>query len=139
MRLVYIAGPYRSKTVHGVTQNIARAKAIGDIVIRMGHYPLIPHKNTELCEGLADDDFFIKGTMEMMLRCDAVLVTPMWEASSGTRGEIIAAHQNSIPVFFSPHDLKTWLEDDTFTDGYVFSLHGAVQLIKEIESKKNES
>lgn len=139
MKLFYIAGPYRAKTVHAVGENIRRAKELGDKVIRLGHYPAIPHKCTEFCEGLADDQFFIDGTMLMMERCDGVVVVDNWEKSTGTRGEIWRANELDMPVFFNLHDLSVWLEDGSFTQTYTMLLNKAIQHIKDINTFKNLS
>jgi nucleoside 2-deoxyribosyltransferase len=99
MKLVYIAGPYRAPTTWGVDQNIHRAREIGAIVAGLGAYPIIPHSNTAHMDGAADDVLWLAGTLELMRRCDAVVVAPRWERSTGTRAEIDEAMRLEIPVF----------------------------------------
>lgn len=102
MRLVYIAGPYRSKigSREEVDLHIATATQIGSLVAEKGDYPIIPHKNTEHFERFTalKDEFFLDGTLEAMRRCDAVVLCPGWRNSTGTQGEITEANRLGIPV-----------------------------------------
>lgn len=101
MPVVYVAGPYRAKSQSGVDMNITAAKHIGLLAIRKGWAPIIPHANTQgldLCDPTISDEFWLAATMELMRRCDAVVLVPGWEASSGTLAEIAEARRLSLPV-----------------------------------------
>ena len=50
---------------------------------------------------------WLEGDLEMLRRCDAVLVVPGWEKSSGTRAEIAEANACGIPVFYALEALQT--------------------------------
>lgn len=116
MMLIYIAGPYRhvegGKTVE---QNILAARRTGLQVIQLqlNMFPVIPHLNTanmELDAPEIGDEYFLKGTMEMMRKCDAVLLTD-WRAydkSVGTQKEVTDAYYRGIPVFPRVEDLVAW-------------------------------
>jgi len=99
MKVVYIAGKYRGPNPWAVVQNIRAAEEVAAKVIRAGHMPLTPHKNTAHMEGLADDAFFLAGTMELLRRCDAVLLVPGWSRSVGARLELVEANRIGLPVF----------------------------------------
>lgn len=102
MKLAYIAGPYRGKTKEEVEENIQCARAVGRWVARKGYYPIIPHSNTALFDFTApdlDDEFWLKGTMAAMEKCDIVVVCPGAEYSSGTKAELIRAKELHIPIF----------------------------------------
>ena len=99
MKVVYIAGKYRGKTPWEVEQNIRAAEDVGAKVIAAGHMPLIPHANTRHMEGLADDAFFLAGTMELLRRCDAVVLVPGWSTSVGAKAEVVEAQRLDLPVF----------------------------------------
>lgn len=116
MMLIYIAGPYRhvegGKTVE---QNILAARRAGLQVIQLqlNIFPVIPHLNTahmELDTPEISDEYFLKGAMEMMQKCDAVLLTEpyAYDKSVGTRNEMHNAHYHGIPVFSDIEDLVTW-------------------------------
>lgn len=102
--LIYVAGPYRAATRDDIARNIDAARVVGISAAALGWFPVIPHANTAHMEldlpGLGDD-FWLAGTLEMMERCDAVVLVPGWQNSAGTRGEIIRAEELGIPVFRS--------------------------------------
>lgn len=66
-----------------------------------GWFPVIPHSNTGHLDKKAKrpDEFWLEGTMEMMRRCDAVLLCPGWTTSSGTKAEIREAQALGIPIY----------------------------------------
>ena len=100
--LIYVAGPYRAATRDAIAQNIDAARVVGISAAALGWFPVIPHANTahmELDLPELGDDFWLRGTMEMMERCDAVVLVPGWQNSAGTRGEIIRAEELGIPTF----------------------------------------
>lgn len=100
MKLVYVAGPYRAPTEFGVLENIRNAEALALRVWKAGAACICPHKNTAFFGGAADDSVWLAGDIEMMIRCDAVIVTDGWHRSSGTRDEIRIAKERGIPVFY---------------------------------------
>lgn len=113
MKLVYIAGPYRAKTTVGVKRNIERAESVGMYIATSGRgilYPVIPHTNTAFWDGLRDAQYFVDGTLEMMRRCDAVMIVPGIDISQsvGTIGEIDDAKRTGLPVFTDYQKLWEW-------------------------------
>jgi hypothetical protein len=111
MRLVYVAGRYRAPTTWERDCNIQAARRVGAEVARLGGYPVIPHSNTSHFDGLCDDKFWLDGTLELLRRCDAVILARGWEQSSGTRAEKAEAEMLGIPVFDNLPDLEWWLND----------------------------
>lgn len=82
-------------------------------VWKLGHAALCPHANTMFfqdADGCADE-VWLDGDLEMLKRCDAILVTPDWQRSSGARKEVQYATELGIPVFFNIEELKVWLDD----------------------------
>lgn len=111
MKLVYVAGPYRGPTPHAVQLNIECARRVGVLVAKAGLMPVIPHANTGGLEFVAPDigdEFWLEGTLEMMRRCDAVVLCPGWEQSAGTRAEVAEADRLGIPVFQTVTRLIEW-------------------------------
>lgn len=109
MKLVYVAGPYRAETREGVAQNVAAARHVGRLCVQKGWFPVLPTVNTAHLDhdfpGLADDQYWLDGTMEMMRRCDAVVLVDGWQYSSGAKAEIEEARKMDLKVYMSSHVL----------------------------------
>ena len=101
MRLVYVAGPYRSKYGRiGVALNILRARRIARKLWKLGLAVICPHMNAALFDGTMSEDAFLAGDLEMLVRCDAVVMMPRWEHSEGSSIELIIARKRGIQAFF---------------------------------------
>lgn len=109
MKVVYVAGPYRAPTEHGVLQNIRNAEDVALMVWACGAACICPHKNTAFFGGAADDAVWLKGDLEILRRCDAVVCVAGWKRSAGATGEVHFAHELHIPVFETIEDLRSWL------------------------------
>lgn len=105
MQLVYIAGAYRGSSAWQTEQNIRQAELCGLEVAEMGAMPVIPHTMTRYFDGTVTHQFWLAGTLELMRRCDALLIVPGWENSAGTKAEIAEAERLRIPVFYDSSDL----------------------------------
>ena len=111
VKVVYVAGPFRGPNAWEIEQNIRRAEELGLAVWRMGAAAVIPHCNTRFFQGAAPDEVWLKGDIEILKRCDAVILTEDWQRSSGARGEREFALRQGIPTFYTLADLKEWLEE----------------------------
>lgn len=100
MRLVYIAGAYRAPTPWGVEQNIRAAEDLAVKVHAAGMFAVCPHANARHMEGGdITDAHMLTGTLELMRRCDAVILVSNWRTSSGALAEVAEAMRIGIPVF----------------------------------------
>lgn len=121
MKVIYVAGPFRSSSQHmpgqqdswGIQNNVMRAMALGLEVWRLGHAAVIPHANTMFFQNAAKDEVWLDGDLAILAKCDAVLMTPDWERSTGARAEKQYADERGIPVLFSIDDLKAYLKVQT--------------------------
>lgn len=114
-RLVYVAGPFRPKTAHDQWEqweNIRRAAALALQVWKLGASCICPHLNTAFFEGAAPSDVWLDGDLVQLARCDAVLMTPDWQRSSGAKAEHEFAKARKIPVFYDVETLASWLKAD---------------------------
>lgn len=109
MRVIYIAGAYRAKTTWERDRNIHAARLRGAEVVSLGAMPLIPHSNTSHMDGLAEDQFWLDGTLELLRRSDAVFTVEGWARSVGATGEVREARARGIPVFHELYELGSWL------------------------------
>jgi hypothetical protein len=106
-RLIYIAGALNAEAISYII-NMHKMIKFAKEVREEGYAVFVPC--LDFLEGLVDggmtyDSFFNNGQV-VLLRCDAVAVTPGWEASKGTKREIALAIENNIPVFFNTKDLN---------------------------------
>lgn len=120
MKLIYIAGPYRPYTCAdgtwvGTPMNIRNAEVTAVNLVnalgRYGLFPVVPHLNTRDFENQVeqnDDQYFLDGTMALLERCDAVLLTMPGAdvVSVGTKAEVHRAHQLGIQVYRSFDSLR---------------------------------
>ncbi len=120
MPVVYIAGPYRANSPWLVEQNIRAAETAMRAVVDIGMVPLCPHTMTRYMDG--SDDYWLAATLELMRRCDAVLLTypAAAEDSIGTRAEVDEALRIGIPVCSALDELMSMRESLARAGGYLF-------------------
>ncbi len=114
MKIVYIAGPFRGKTTWQVEQNVRHAETVGLEVARMGAMPMIPHTNTRFFDGELPDEFWLKGTLALLERCDAIVMVGQWQLSTGAMGELTWATEHNLPHFYEHHmdALSAWIRGE---------------------------
>lgn len=98
MQLVYVAGAYRAKTKIGEIINILKARKVAKELWKVGYAAICPHSNTALYKGLPDS-VWLDGDIEMLTRCDLMVLVPGWENSQGTLNEIDVAKVKGIPIY----------------------------------------
>jgi hypothetical protein len=107
--VIYIAGPYRGPSSWEIEENIRRAERLALDVWKLGAVGLCPHTNTRFYQGAAPDATWLDGDLELLRRCDGIIVTDDWQRSSGARAEVAFAQTQQIPVFLTLEDLAFWL------------------------------
>jgi len=118
-KVIYVAGPFRAVNPDGspdmfrVHQNVIRAMALGLEVWLRGAVALVPHANTWCYTGASGlaDQVWLDGDLELVRRCDAVLLTPDWVKSHGAYQEQAVAHSLNLPVFYTLGQLDAWLSE----------------------------
>lgn len=98
MKVYYVAGPYRADSERGVVENIRNAEAVAIQIWKTGHAALCPHKNTALFGGICPDEIWLSGGLELLRRCDGMVLVPGWEGSEGTKAEMQLAFDLGLPV-----------------------------------------
>lgn len=100
MKVIYIAGKYRGPNAWAIEQNIRAAEEVAARVWAAGHVALCPHSNARhMLPGLVSDDAACDGNLELLRRCDAVLLVSNWQDSAGARAEVAEAERLGLPVF----------------------------------------
>jgi hypothetical protein len=101
--IVYIAGPYRARTIFGVIWNIIRAYLVAVKYWQKGHVCICPHMNSALMNyfrGLNDDNIWLKGDLDILARCDKIVMSGDWLKSSGSRAELDYAIKYRLKVIY---------------------------------------
>ena len=109
MKLVFVSGPFRGANQWEQMCNVREAETLALEVWRMGAACICPHTNTAHFQGAAPDDVWLTGDLEILRRCDAVMVTPRWRQSVGARAELAEADYMEMPIFYNMADLRAWL------------------------------
>lgn len=100
--LIYVSGPY-SGTPEQTKNHIAAARQVSIKLWEMGHAVICPHLNTANFEldCKATYEQYIEGDLNMIARCDALVMLPGWEGSKGAKIEYSYASALDIPIFQS--------------------------------------
>ena len=112
MKVVYVAGPFRGPDHWAIAENIRNAERLALEVWRLGAACLCTHANTAHFQGAADDAVWLDGDLELLSRCDAILMTPDWERSSGARAERDFAAARGIPIFYALDALRAFVQGE---------------------------
>lgn len=102
--MVYVAGPIRAANAWEREQNIRRAEALALEAWKAGAAAICPHAMGRFYDD-GDYEMWIKGDLAIIARCDAVLVTPEWERSTGAKAEVAEARRLGIPVIHSAAEI----------------------------------
>lgn len=120
MKVIYVAGPFRARNANGTNsawgtqQHVMRAMELALEIWKRGHAAICPHANTMFFQDSAGcaDDVWLYGDLELLRRCDAVLMVPGWEKSQGATAEKEVAESRGIPVLLSMEALERFLVRD---------------------------
>jgi hypothetical protein len=114
--LLYISGQYNAPTFEGISKNIMEARKVAVNLWEQGFSVLCPHMNTahfEVDTQKVTHEDWLQGDLEMLLRCDAIIMLPDWEESAGAKIELNCAEQYKIPVYYWPdHPEISWFEQN---------------------------
>jgi len=108
MVLVYVAGPYNSKTIFGKIYNILRARYWAKKIWRLGFAVICPHSNTAFFDYWRPipESQIMTACVDMINRVDVVYVIPQSDKSRGVRAEINAAREINRRVILDFEKLK---------------------------------
>ena len=100
MQVVYVAGPYRADTVAGIRENIERARKVAETFWKLGYAVICPHLNSGLMDGIVPDADFLEGDVEILKRCDQIVMFGEWKMSAGSRNELEVAREHGLLVSY---------------------------------------
>jgi len=106
MKVLFVAGPHGAlpsgyDELHGVEQNVLNASRVALECWKKGWVVVCPHLNTRYfyrVPGLHDE--LEKGAIELVRRCDAILMMDGWQNSPGAMKEHAEASLRGKRVFF---------------------------------------
>ena len=100
MKIVYIAGPYRARTEWEIKKNIDAAEKVALNYWLRGYAVFCPHKNTGFMGGAAPDSVWLEGDLEILGRCDVIVMMSGWERSEGAKAELAHAKARGLEVVY---------------------------------------
>lgn len=87
MIIAYLAMPYRASTPNGIYENIQLAREEAVRLWSIGLAVYCPHMNTALMDGVVEDQKFLDFGLEMVNRCDIIVMGLGWRTSKGAIAE----------------------------------------------------
>ena len=126
MKLIYVAGPYTGKDYKEIEANIKAAEEVSIELIKLGWAVITPHKNFahyETYEGMKcyngkkiSYQNWIDMDIELLSRCDAILMMKGWRNSKGSVSEHTFA-QSKTDTYYEEKGLpEPWDEPHTEPD-----------------------
>jgi len=99
--IIYISGKYSGN----IDENIALARKVAIEVWESGGVALTPHLNTAHFEQDCSCTYgdYMRGDLELLSKCDAILMLPGWEDSRGASRELARARIEMIPEYYYPN------------------------------------
>jgi len=98
MKICMVSGKYRGANQWEVASNIECARQAASRLCRRGIFPITPHLNTAHFEGVNGDDFWLRGYLEILSRCDMIYVLANYRTSSGALAELAEAKRLGIEI-----------------------------------------
>lgn len=99
--LIYVSGKYSGS----IDENIEEAAQIAAELWEKGHAVICPHLNTAHFEQRCPSvtwETYISGDLNMISRCDGMVMVPNWEDSKGAIVERDYALSLKMPVWYYP-------------------------------------
>ena len=98
--ILYISGPYSGL----VDANIQAAREVAIELWEKGFTVITPHLNTQNMEVdcKATWEQYIEGDLEIISRCDGVVMMPRWRESRGSKIEREYAFYCKVPIYYYP-------------------------------------
>lgn len=108
--VVYVSGKYTGKDADEVRENITNARTTAILVWEAGFCCICPHTNTIFFEKdcLCTYDDYMAGDLELVNRCDALLMLDNWLDSKGAKIEHEHAKKEGKLIFYSIQELREY-------------------------------
>ena len=100
MKVAYIVGPYRSDSAGGIHRNIQSARKVALKWWKNGYAVICPHLNTAFFDGECEDHVWLDGDIEILKRCDTIVMIDGWKNSSGSVKEYDIAIEYGLEIHY---------------------------------------
>ena len=108
--IIYVAGPYIGHTREQIVDNLYRAQKAVKGVYALGAMGIYTPLMTDGFGGVFTESTMLQRDLELLKRCDAVLLLPGWQESVGACTERETAIQEGMPIFDCLASLEAWLK-----------------------------
>lgn len=100
MKAIYVAGPFTAPTPWLIENNVRRAEELSLRVCALGNIvALCPHTMYRFFHGMETAEYWYAATLELLRRCDGIILLNGWGQSTGAVGEREEAVRMGIPIF----------------------------------------
>lgn len=106
--IYYVCSPYRGKTPEQVQVHFDYAVQLTREMLLYGHCPITPHLYITACVNDDEPDerkIGLEAALQLLEKCDAVIVGQRFGISEGMAAEIEKAKQLNKPVFYRDHNI----------------------------------
>ena len=106
MKIIYVAGPYRNQSESKVLDNVIAAKQVARRLWKNGWGVICPHMNSCLIDGSdIPEERFANGYLEILGRCDAIVLLEGWQRSIGSLAELTLALKLGIQIYYEEKEV----------------------------------
>ena len=98
--IMFISGPYRGDNEWEVTKNIRNAELVALKYWKKGYVVICPHKNSSYFGGELPDERWLKGDLEILSRCDGIVMMRNWKDSEGAMEEWQYAKSHGMNIIY---------------------------------------
>jgi hypothetical protein len=131
MKLVFIAGKFAGANAWQIACNVHEAEAVALRVAELGGMPVVPHSLGRSIFGTLPEAFWRAGCLELLGRCDGILLLPSWSGSDGSSAQ--ARHAEKL-------GLRRWgighLKSPSFVRWLVYPAERGASIQAAIEAGK---
>lgn len=96
MKLVFIAGKFGGANAWEIACNVHAAEAAALRVASLGGMPVCPHSLGRSMFGTLPEEFWRRGCLALLARCDGILLLTNWTDSDGAKSESRFATEQGI-------------------------------------------
>ena len=100
--VLYLASPYRGRNEWDTYLNITSAHLAAKQIWSKGHACISPVSNTAWMGEMNDHNFWMRGDLEILARCDGLVLNLGWEKSHGCNEEYQEAIRLNMTIYFGP-------------------------------------